>query len=146
MKRFSLPCIVSLMAIFGSQVAHSQLTPSEKQMTMQSLVDGNAVVRSFDDRYRGIKGGITLLENWVPGTVKMTRGQVWNHDQMNYDAYNGELVILHNNQEAVVSLTMVHSFVLKNAADTLHFRRLFGVDAKPGFFQKLTGDGKVVLY
>jgi hypothetical protein len=146
MKRFSLLFILNLMAILGFGVAHGQLTPPEKQMTMQSLVEGNAVFRSFDDRYKGVKGGITLLENWVPGTITMNKGQVLNHDKVNYDAYNGELIILRNNQEAVVSLMMVQSFVLKHVDDTLHFARLLGVEGKPGFFQKVTAHGKVVLY
>jgi hypothetical protein len=146
MNRVPLKMLLPACAMFSFFATHGQLTLPEKQLSIQSLTEGNTVFRSFDDRYAGVKGGTTLLQEWAPGKITMTRGQVFSHDKINYDAFNGELIVLRDDREAVVNVNMVKDFVLNVGADTLHFTRLPGADGKLAFFQKLVPDAKVGLY
>lgn len=133
---------VALTVVSASSLSHGQVrTPAQTQSDLQALASANSMFQSFDNRLKGVKGGITLLEEYVPGRIQMSKGQVVNHNQMNYDAYNDELLVIRNNQETVVTAAMVNHFVLSADGDTLHFTRFVGPDGKIGFFQKMGGSG-----
>jgi hypothetical protein len=121
-------------------------TPAEAQADLQALASSNSMFQSFDHRYKGIKGGITLLEDYVPGKIRMFKGPVVNYDKVNYDAYGDELLVLRDNNETIVTATMVRHFVLSVNGDTAHFARLAGPEGKLGFFQKMIDGRKVGFY
>jgi hypothetical protein len=147
MQKLILTIILTYTFIFPFTPGKAQgLDPNQGATNLKALSTGNSMVQTFDNRYRGVKGGITLLENFVPGKIRMTMGKWVNHDQVNYDAYNDELLVLRDGKEMVVTMQMVNHFVLDTQTDTLHFQRLPGSDGKAGFFQKVTNTEKVVLY
>lgn len=123
-----------------------QAPPADRLYVLPSIAQGNTVFRTFDDRYKGVKGGITLLENYVPGMVIMSNSQYFKHDKVNYDALNDQLVVIQDGKEAGVNIVMVKNFVLTTKDDSLHFTKLLGPDNKMGYFQKLNDGKKVILY
>jgi hypothetical protein len=145
MKRIIIPSLFPVLFAAGMTTTHAQMTPSESQMNLQAVTGGN-IFRTFDNRYRGVKGGVMLTETFLPGKVFMAQGQRFALDKMSYDAFNDELVVLRDNQEMAVTTTKVTGFVLNNGADTLHFDRVLRPDGKMGFFQRLNASGVIRLY
>jgi hypothetical protein len=137
----------ALTVMSASSLSHGQVrTPAQTQSDLQALASANSMFQSFDNRFKGVKGGITLLEEYVPGKITMSKGRVVNHNQVNYDAYNDELLVLRDNQETIVTASLVKHFVLWVNGDTAHFTRFVGPEGKMGFFQKMGGGSKAGFY
>lgn len=86
------------------------------------------------------------MEHFVPGKIRMAKGQIVHYDQVNYDAYNDDLLVLRDGQETIVRASMVRYFVLPVNGDTAHFARLAGPEGKLGFFQKMIDGNKIGFY
>lgn len=139
---FIVQFVIVVYVTSPAQVA----TPADRPFSLNSFAENSSVFRSFDNRYKGVKGGITYLENYVPGIIFMSKGQVVKHDKINYDAFNDELVVFYEGKEAGVNKLMVNSFLLITGIDSLYFDRVLGPDNKVGFFQRLNNEKKVILY
>jgi len=139
--------LLILMLSADMIVCQSQVNTAESQQNLNALGGGSGMFRSFDNRYKGIQGGLMLQENFVSGKIQMSKGQLVKHERINYDAYNDELVVLmKDDREAVVNTLMVINFVLNVGADTLHFSRLLRPDGKIGFFLKMSNSGNILFY
>ena len=138
--------LVTCMMVAVNGVAQ-QLTLAEKTQSLQSVATGNSMFRSFDERYKGVKGGVTLFERYVDGQIFFTNGKIVAHGKVNYDAYTNELIVFHNNLDVIVSENMVNHFVLKDLhGDTLRFDKLIAPGGKVGYFQAFFGGRQVRLY
>ncbi|WP_254169539.1 hypothetical protein [Chryseosolibacter histidini] len=147
MKTGMMLLLTGMVILLTSSFCHGQSnTPAESQADLQALASGNAMFQSFDHRFKGVQGGITLLERYAPGKIRMSRGQLVSYDQVNYDAFNDELLVLRDSQETMVTATMVRYFVLSVNGDTAHFVRLAGPEGKMGYFQKMINGSKVGFY
>jgi hypothetical protein len=137
--------ILSAVCWCGSAYGQ-QLTPADQANNMQSITNANSMFRSFDNRYQGVKGGVTLLGSYVPGKIRMLKGPVYKHERLNYDAFQDELLVMRSGFESVLPIANVKNFVLETPSDTLHFINLLGPDGKSGFYQKIIADGMYMLY
>lgn len=59
--------------------------------TTPSMAFGN--VRTFDQRYEGLRGTPYMYPYWAKGYVVLTNGQRYNKARIKYDAYKQDLVI-----------------------------------------------------
>jgi hypothetical protein len=121
-----------------NSVLFAQSNAADNYFNLQSLSSGTSMFRSFDNRYKGMKGTPMLLENYVPARIIMLSGMKVKHDKVNFDSYNNELMVIQNGIESVVSMALVSHFILEpTSPDTLFFEKVEDVDAKTRFFQRL---------
>ena len=118
------------------------------QTNLSSMMSGARMFQTFDNRFKGVKGSVTLFENYLPGRIVLATGQVVHHNQMNFDAYNSDLLVMKEGQEMVVSIKMVKHFILQplDGSDTLYFTRLTTDENKLGYFQVLANHKNATLY
>jgi hypothetical protein len=133
--------IILLIACYvftcGSNIS-AQSNAADNYFNLQSLSSGTSMFRSFDNRYKGMKGTPMLLENYVPGRIVMSSGMKVKHDKVNFDSYNNELMVIQNGIESVVSMALVSHFILEpNSNDTVFFEKAQDLDRKTRFFQRL---------
>lgn len=77
--------------------------------------------RSFDNRFKGMDGSPLLFAKYLPGIITMTGGKTVKHDQVNFDAYANELLVMRNGVETVVAKSMITGFLLMHNFDSLNF-------------------------
>jgi len=85
---------------------------------------GNSVM-SYDNRYEGVKGTHTFLEEFRPGTVELKKGRFTNV-LINYDAYTDNLLAMNDKIKEAVQMRkdMVINFTLTNATgQEFHFSK-----------------------
>lgn len=136
--------VVSWLAssFFVSAQTNSTLT----QSSLDGVVNGR-MVRSYDERLKGLEGSVTLLKNFVPGKVYLPGKQVLIHDQFNYDAYSDQLLVIKDNEEMVISTKLAQRFALKDPqGDSLFFTKLTVDGSTPGYVQVLADFNNVKLY
>lgn len=113
-----------------------------------NLMSSNtSMFRSFDNRYEGVTGQPTLFENYVTGRVITKNGVKYNNVQINFDAYQNELVVLNRQKKPViVNSAEIDSFMMVNPLDKspLHFKKI-SVEGKIVYAQLLT-NGKAKLF
>jgi hypothetical protein len=119
-----------------------------RQSNLSSMMSGARMFQTFDNRFKGVKGSVTLFENYMPGRIILTDGQVVYHHQVNYDAYNSDLLVMKEGQEMVVSIKLVKHFILQpiDGTDTLYFTRLTTDENKLGYYQVLANHKNATLY
>ena len=73
--------------------------------------------KAYDDRYEGVKGNYTFLEEFMPGTVELVKGK-FSNVPINYDAYTDNLLAMNDkiNEAVQMRKDMVLNFVLTNSA------------------------------
>jgi hypothetical protein len=133
-----------LLLLFFPFLSFSQIGGSDGFSNLQSLASGSEMFRSFDDRFKGVEGYPTLFEQYVPGKITLSRGREVIHPLVNYDIFSDELVVRRNNQDVVVSRSMVKSFVLLNVEDSLYFVKVRFKDGEK-FCEELL-KGRLKLY
>lgn len=113
-----------------------------------NLMSSNtSMFRSFDNRYEGVTGQPTLFEDYVTGRVITKNGVKYNNVQINFDAYQNELVVLNRQKKPViVNSAEIDSFMMVSPLDNLplHFKKV-SVEGKILYAQLLC-DGKVKLF
>ena len=134
-----------VVVLFTSGYSFSQ-DINTTYISTQALTTGN-ILRTYDSRFKGSMGDVKLFEEYVPGKLYMSQGQVLELEVVNYDAFSGELLVKKGGKEMVVSTPMVRRFVLqKEDGDTLCFVRMTGSDGKDGFYQKLAAYPNIGVY
>lgn len=79
--------------------AHAQLSDGERHFILSEVARAasslTGQVRTFDERYEGVRGTPLLFDNWVSGRVMFMDDQVLEYDSVfNIDAVNSEILIL----------------------------------------------------
>jgi len=90
------------------------------QSNLQNLASGNSMFQSYDNRYTGVVGFPTLLEQYAPGRINFVSGKVIDYPQVNYDIVSGELLVMRNRAEMVIDKQTVVSFIL----DSIEFKKV----------------------
>src|SRR5688572_1011672 len=111
---------IILLLLFSINDFTAQAQDADAQSNLQNLASGNSMFRSFDNRYKGVVGSPTLLEQYVPGRINLVSGKVVDHPKMNYDLVSDELLVIRNSAEMVVSKEAVVSFTL----DSIEFKKV----------------------
>jgi hypothetical protein len=130
--------LAALPALSQTTVVNQNLLPTISQAR---------TVPTFDNRAKVMIGSPTLLAKYVPGKIALVGTREIVNDQMNFDAYKGELLFMKDGKEMVVPIKMVKRFVLKDPEqnDSLKFTVLT-VEDEPAFYQVLVEEEKVALY
>lgn len=104
----------------------------------------NSMFRSFDNRYKGVKGFSTVFEDFVYGNVNMKSGERAEGQELNYDAITNELIVRSRIYKRILAVRsdLVESFELINVSgDTLFFKKV----TEKGFCQ-VVYEGKTKVY
>lgn len=112
-------CII-LILLFGITGLTVQAQDAFAQSNLQSLASGNSMFRSFDNRYKGVLGFPTLLEQYAPGRINFVSGKIVDFPQVNYDIVSDELLVMRNSSEMVLNKHTVLSFIL----DSVEFKKV----------------------
>ncbi|HEY9048632.1 MAG TPA: hypothetical protein VIN08_22150 [Ohtaekwangia sp.] len=135
MKRLLL--VLFLMTAFRS---FAQLA-TEGQTNLNMLGTGNYTARTFDDRYRGVKGTVMIVPEFVVGRIYMTDGKMIEYPKMNFDALQNDLIVMRGSNEYVIQKNKVKQFSLWTGIDSLHFNRVSTEHSTYYFYQQLvSGD------
>lgn len=126
-----------MVALASSNVIGQNIQGLEAQTNVQMLGGGSYTARTFDNRYEGVKGYPTLLDKYAPARIRSTEGKLVFSNSCNLDVYTNDLIVLRNNQELVLSKSVIREFVIFDGVDSLYFvkRNLDGKDDK--YFQRL---------
>jgi hypothetical protein len=103
-----------LLLVFGITGFTAQAQDAFAQSNLQNLASGSSMFRSFDNRYKGVLGFPTLLEQYAPGRITFVSGKVVDHPQVNYDVVSDELLVMRNGAEMVIDKQSVVSFILNS--------------------------------
>jgi hypothetical protein len=136
--RTSITLLIACYVLMCNQNLCAQSNTPDSFNNFQSLSTGTSMFRTFDNRYKGMKGTPMLLENYVPARIIMVSGMKVKHDKVNFDSYNNDLMVIQNGIESIVSMPLVSHFILEpTPTDTLFFEKIQDVDGKTKFFQRL---------
>jgi hypothetical protein len=134
----SITLLIACYILTWSQNLSAQSNTPDSFNNLQSLSAGTSMFRTFDNRYKGMKGTPMLLENYVPARIIMLSGMKVKHDKVNFDSYNNELMVIQNGIESVVSMTLVSHFILEpTSADSVFFEKVQDIDGRIRFFQRI---------
>jgi len=105
---------------------------------------GNTV-KAFDDRYEGVKGTYTFLEQFEQGKILLKKNQ-YGGVLLNYDAINDNVLVKKDTgtEPFVMRKDMIENFTLQKNDQAYHFVRLPWNGTQAYFLQLVTG--KVTLY
>jgi len=111
--------LLVLFQLFGLFViAFAQDAPptTQIQRSIKDLLNLRQIdnVLTFDTRYEGVKGTPTIFQDWKPGIIVLNDSSVFRNIQINYDAYNEQLIFLSPSGEAMLaSDRMVSRFYIE---------------------------------
>lgn len=126
---------------FVSSFIYSQSGDFDATANLQSAETN--MFRSFDNRYKGVKGYPTVSEKFVKGDVVLKSGVVGKDQELNYDAMTSELLLKSKayNGCMVLKAEKVSSFRLYMPEGEIEFVNVDGV----GFCRKRY-EGKAKFY
>jgi hypothetical protein len=130
-----LNATIFLFLLTGS--LYAQVNGLEAQNNVNMLGAGSYTARTFDNRYKGVKGSVTLLPEFAAGKIYMTDKKVVTYPKVNFDAHANELIMTRNGSEYVVHKNLVNRFSIYTGTDSLHFKKIEAEDGKLLYFQVL---------
>ena len=82
----------------------------------------NFLVRPFNNAYEGVRGTPLLFEEWRKGIVVLLNGDSLKDQDLNYDVYEDQLVLLSKktNQAMIPIQGVIRSFVFIDSLDQKH--------------------------
>jgi len=105
-----------LWGMFALVFAQDPPPTTQIQRSIKDLLNLRQIdnVLTFDTRYEGVKGTPTIFEDWKAGIIVLNDSSVFRDIQINYDAYNEQLVFLSPSGEAMLaSDKMVDRFYME---------------------------------
>lgn len=133
--------LLPLLFTIFSTLQGQEMTPVEAQANLKAIgasVGGaGSTARTFDNRYEGVKGFPTLFEKYVTADIRLSDGKRFHYKAGNLDLINQELVIVKNNQEWILSKSVVRSFTFFDGKDSLRFVKMSDLGNKEVYFQQL---------
>jgi hypothetical protein len=129
------------LSFFIPAIVNAQPHVAEGQQTFRILT-GNSTHRT-----NAVQGTSIVFEDYLPGAIKMTSGQEFVCERMNYDGFYDEVIVDGDAQDMSVKMMVILSFYVVRNSDTLFFERLTRpVNTKAGFYQLLMKGSQVRLY
>ncbi len=129
--------IATILLFIGGIPLYAQVNSLEAQNNVNMLGAGSYTARTFDNRYKGVKGSVTLLSDFAPAKIYMTDKKAVTYPKVNFDAHDNELIIARNGSEYVIHKKLVDRFSIYTGTDSLHFTKVTGEDDKILYFQVL---------
>lgn len=131
-----------LLVIASPSLAQDATVESRTNLDM--LGGGNYSARTFDNRYKGVKGQVTILPEFVTGKIYTTDNRAVVQPKVNFDAFANELIVKRGGSEYVISRNVVDRFSLWTGTDSLYFKKIINEEGKQLYYQQLV-KGKVQL-
>ena len=120
--------IISLgIAISAVTMAQNVSVPEdyEAKENLRELgsTDGTGNVRTFDNRYEGVKGTPYIFEEWYPGEIFLSSRQKVAIGQMNYNCFENEIVYKEPGSDVVrvMNRYKVDLFQVNQGGEKLNF-------------------------
>ncbi|MFD0998823.1 hypothetical protein ACFQ21_05870 [Ohtaekwangia kribbensis] len=129
--------IAIILLVIGAVPLYAQVNGLEAQNNVNMLGAGSYTARTFDNRYKGVKGSVTLLQDFSPAKIYMTDKKVVTYPKVNFDAHANELIMARNGSEYVIHKKLVNRFSIYTGTDSLHFTKVEAEDNKLLYFQVL---------
>lgn len=131
----NLLCIILLASVFtliscGTKAQNVSDLPAN---SFPFNLSGQTV-KTFDNRYEGLNGSETFLEDFQPGTVEL-KNTFYKNVLINYDAFTDNLLAKHEKLEGAMQLRkdLVSSFTLKNSSGNEYFFIKRTIKGTPAF-------------
>lgn len=104
------------------------------------------IVKTFDNRYEGVRGSYTFLDDFQPGIIEL-KGTLYKNVLINYDAYTDNVIAKHDKLEGAVQLRkdMISRFELNTSSDGVYAFVKRNVNGIPTFLLAIHEDS-VSLY
>jgi hypothetical protein len=148
--KFHILILISLVSIPGLAQTKPDPTATEAKENVRELgsLSGTGNVRTFDNRYEGTKGSPYVLEEWVPGEVRMRNEQRILIKEMNYNCFDNEVAYLDPSSRAVMLINKytIDHFSLNAGQDTLLFVPIKLDGDKTAMFARVLYQGESTLY
>jgi hypothetical protein len=135
--------LLVLLIASGSLTVYSQV--DQMQVQANDLMSSSNMVRSFDNRYKEIKGYPTLLKAYCPGEVLLTSGVRVKQDSINLDVYHSDLLVKKGKDTMIIIKGMVVAFTMKSPTSEMNFEKIRDPLGNDLFFEVLV-KGKLNLY
>ena len=138
MRKLLIITFLASQPLFG-QTASS--TSGNENIRDLAADDNTMTVRTFDNRYAGVKGHPYLIEDWTAGSLTTIDGKKYQNVELKYDLNRDEVVIRKKGTSQIIALfnEKVESFSLQDR----HFVMIGSEDGNR-FYEKLV-DGENVL-
>jgi hypothetical protein len=103
-------------------------------------------VKTFDNRYEGVRGSYTFMSDFQPGIIEL-KGTLYKNVLINYDAYTDNVIAKHDKLEGAVQLRkdMISRFELNTSSDGVYAFVKRNVKGVPTFLLAIHEDS-VSLY
>jgi len=107
--------ITTLILLFGNNLYAQVADGLDKQTNLNELGrEGNTgIVRTYDNRYIGVKGSPFFINDWHNGTVYLENGKIFENVPLKIDVYQNELLAISRGQTIYVTKDQVNNFLLQ---------------------------------
>jgi hypothetical protein len=133
--------VAIVLFFIAAMPLHAQVNSLEAQNNVNMLGAGSYTARTFDNRYKGVQGSVTLLPDFTAGKIHMTDKRIVTYPKINFDAHANELIMTRGGSEYVIHKQLVDRFSIYTGTDSLHFKKIEAEDGKPLYFQVLVPGG-----
>ena len=143
-----------LIGLLLGVAAHAQQVKPEgmdAQNNLQNLASDviGAPIRTFDERYAGVKGSPYLLDKWQIGTLFYTKGQQRDNVKLKFNTYQSEVEALREpkGDSVVVDRQTLQGFSLAQGPDGGPFiARKVPINGQPVFLEVVHEGKKGTLF
>ncbi|MFO7671080.1 MAG: hypothetical protein R6W31_15590 [Bacteroidales bacterium] len=140
--KIAITCLgIAITAVTMAQNAGIQGEYEAKENLRElGSTDGTGNVRTFDNRYEGVKGSPYVFETWYPGEVFLNSKKKVAISQMNYNCFENEIAYKEPASEVIRLLNRytVDFFQINVSGESLTFVPVkLGEDAEPVFVRIL---------
>jgi hypothetical protein len=122
------PYIIILLALITSYCAAQTLSPPEGYEARENLrelgsTDGTGSVKTFDNRYEGVKGSPYVLKDFSPGEVFLKTKNKVAVEELNYNCFENEIVYMDPATKVIrlINKFKVDLFTIQDENKTLTF-------------------------
>ena len=141
MKRIDLICLLCYLLPLGLAAQSGAVTGDNENLQNLAANDNTMTVRTYDNRYEGVKGHPYLFEAWKPGEFTTNTGIHYKQVKLKYDMYKDELSLQKSNSEVIVLFNeYVASFTIESTPFVL-----VGNDDGNHFYQVLVPGNRQLL-
>lgn len=126
------------VTVFCIEIACAQNVSDLPANSFPFNLSGN-IIQTFDNRYEGVKGFPTFLEDHCAGAVELKKDEVYSNVLINYDAVTDNLIAKSERTKAnmIVRKDLVESFTLRDGLLEYEFIKL-PVNGAPTFLLTLS--------
>lgn len=148
--KLTLSCLGLLVASVSMAQSISNTDGYERNENLRELgsTDGTGNVRTFDNRYQGVKGSPYVFEEWFPGEVYLNNKQKVVINDLNYNCFDNEIAYKDPATEAIrlINRYMVDFFQLDIGDENLSFVPVKLEDGEDAVFAELLYDFSSKVY